>query len=262
MELLCCTRSKLSPAARREQPGQRTRVSRVVLYLLWLSVPALHHECLHPVELHLLGLPQDRPDPFGQFLGNLQLVVAQHRPLAGQQLVQHHPIGEHVHLEPGTEGKIRARLCCWEERRARKATVTKPVPPPMHGQRTEPRGSASPPLPPRGCPRATPSHLLVVDNAGPDLGGLVARGALHAQRALVERLPRDSVVRELDVDVLPDVQGPHQDVVRLEVAEDDVLLVQVGQARGDLVGHFVCQHVSQRHKGGPWHKGTARLQLL
>lgn len=123
-------------------------------------------------------------------------------------------------------------------------------------------GQCQPPVPPQGSPTASPGHLLVVDDAGPDLGGLVPRRALHAQRALVERLPRDAVVGELDVHVLPDVQGPHQDVVRLEVAEDDVLLVQVGQACGDLVGYFVCQHVSQRHKGGPWHKGTACLQLL
>lgn len=105
MELLCCTRSKLSPPAQREQPAQRTQLRRVVLYLLWLSVPALHHECLHPVELHLLGLPQDRTDPFGQLLCNLELVVSQHRPLPGQQLVQDHPIGEHVHLEPETDRK-------------------------------------------------------------------------------------------------------------------------------------------------------------
>lgn len=138
----------------------------------------------------------------------------------------------------------------------------KPVPAPRTEKGTEPWDGASPQCHHRAAPQPPPSHLLVVDDAGPDLGGLVARCALHTQRALVERLPRDAVVGELDVDVLPDVQGPHQDIVRLEVTEDDVLLVQVGQACGDLVGYFVCQHVSQRHKGGPWHKGTACLQLL
>lgn len=142
------------------------------------------------------------------------------------------------------------------------ATVGKPVLPPCMDKGIEPWNGASPPLPSRGCPTDTPHHLLVVDDAGPDLGGLVPRRALHAQRALVERLPGDAIVGELDVDVLPDVQGSHQNIVRLEVAEDDVLLVQVGQACDDLVGYFVRQHVSQRHKGGPWHKGTARLQLL
>lgn len=92
-------------AQRAAQRGQRTQVRRVTLYLFWLSVPTLHHERLHPVELHLLGLPEHRTDPFGQFLCYLELVVSQHRPLPRQQLVQDHPIGEHVHLEPQTSQK-------------------------------------------------------------------------------------------------------------------------------------------------------------
>lgn len=262
MELLCCTRSKLSPPARSGQPDQRTRVRSVVSYLFWLSVPTLHHECLHPIELHLLGLPKDRTDPFGQFLCDLELVVSQHRPLARQQLVQDHPIGEHVHLEPETEGKSgQGSVGGWRGEQGWPQWESQCYPHAWirelsHGMVPAPHCHHG------AAPQTPPSHLLVVDDAGPDLGGLVPRCALHAQRALMERLPGDAIVGELDVDVLPDVQGPHQNIVRLEVAEDDVLLVQVGQACDDLVGYFVRQHVSQRHKGGPWHKGTARLQLL
>ena len=67
-------------------------------YLLGLCVPALHHECLQAMELHLLGLPQNRTDALGQLLGDLKLVVAQCWPLPRQQLVEHHSIGEHVYL--------------------------------------------------------------------------------------------------------------------------------------------------------------------
>lgn len=86
-------RSRASPAAGGARPpGWALR------YLLRLRVPALHHECLQPMELHLLGLPQDRADALGQLLGNLKLVVAQRWPLSRQQLVEHHSVGEHVYL--------------------------------------------------------------------------------------------------------------------------------------------------------------------
>lgn len=93
-------------------------------------------------------------------------------------------------------------------------------------------------------------YLLVIHDARPDLRGLVAGSALHTKGTLVERLPGDAVVGQLDVDVLLNVQRPDQDVVGLQVTEDDVLLVQVGQARGYLVGYFLGEHVSQGHKGG------------
>lgn len=51
-------------------------------YLLRLCVPALHHEGLQSMELHLLWLTQDGADPFGQLLGDLKLVVAQRRALS------------------------------------------------------------------------------------------------------------------------------------------------------------------------------------
>lgn len=89
------------------------------MYLLRLSVPTLHHESLHPVELHLLGLPKDRTDPFGQLLCNLELVVSQHRPLPREQLVQDHPIGEHVHLDQKPrENQGKALLVGGEESKA------------------------------------------------------------------------------------------------------------------------------------------------
>ena len=47
------------------------------------------------------------------------------------------------------------------------------------------------------------------------------------------------------------LQGPDQDVVRLEVAEDDVLPVQVGQTCRDLIGYPEGEHVTQRHVPGP-----------
>ena len=75
------------------------------------------------------------------------------------------------------------------------------------------------------CPGTRPSwvrgllrtglYLLVIHDAGPDLRGLVARSALHTEGALVEGLPGDAVVGQLDVDVLLDVQRPDQDVVGL-----------------------------------------------
>lgn len=67
-------------------------------------------------------------------------------------------------------------------------------------------------------------YLLIIDDPGPDLRSLVPRCAL------VEGLARDAVV----VHRVVQLQRPHQDVVRLEVAEDDVVLVQIRQACDDL----------------------------
>jgi len=57
------------------------------------------------------------------------------------------------------------------------------------------------------------SYLLIVDYARPDLRGLIAWGAFHPECSFMERLPGDPIVRQLDVDVLLDIQGPHQDIV-------------------------------------------------
>ncbi|TNN75320.1 hypothetical protein EYF80_014367 [Liparis tanakae] len=48
------------------------------------------------VELNLLWTAQRRPDAFGELLGDLKLVVTKSWPPPGQQLIQHHTIGEHV----------------------------------------------------------------------------------------------------------------------------------------------------------------------
>lgn len=94
---------------------------------------------------------------------------------------------------------------------------------------------------------STSRYLLIIDDAGPDLGSLVPGCALDPQRSLVEGLARDAVVGQLDVHRVLQLQRPHQDVVRLEVTEDDVLLVQIRQACDDLIGHFEGEHVTQRH---------------
>ncbi len=96
------------------------------------------------------------------------------------------------------------------------------------------------------------TNLLIIDDAGPDLGSLVPGCALDPQRSLVEGLARDAVVGQLDVDGLLQLQRPHQDVVGLEVTEDDVLPVQIRQACHDLIGHFEGEHVTQRHVLRTW----------
>lgn len=63
-------------------PGEEGPRLHSSMYLLWLGVPALHHERLESMELHFLGLPQNWADALGQLLGNLKLVVTQGRTLS------------------------------------------------------------------------------------------------------------------------------------------------------------------------------------
>lgn len=46
-------------------------------------------------------------------------------------------------------------------------------------------------------------YLLVVHDSRSDLRGLVTRCAFHTQHPLMERLTRDPVVRQFDVDRIP-----------------------------------------------------------
>lgn len=70
-------------------------------HLLRLGVPALSQHAVEAVELDLLWFAQYWPDAFGELLGYLKLVLSQRWPSTGQQLKQHHAIGEHVHLTEG-----------------------------------------------------------------------------------------------------------------------------------------------------------------
>lgn len=45
-------------------------------------------------------------------------------------------------------------------------------------------------------------HLLIIHDSRSDLGSLVARCAFHTQNPLMERLARDSVVGQFDVDAV------------------------------------------------------------
>ncbi len=72
---------------------------RCVLYLLWFGVPALLHQRLQAVKLHLLWAAQRRSEAFRQLLSDLQLVLTHARSTTGQQLVQDHAVREHVHLK-------------------------------------------------------------------------------------------------------------------------------------------------------------------
>ena len=68
-------------------------------HLLWFGVPALQHERLQAVELHLLRAAQHGPDALGELFGDLQLMVPEYRPETRQQLVQNHAVGEHIPLK-------------------------------------------------------------------------------------------------------------------------------------------------------------------
>ena len=66
--------------------------------LLWLGVPAFGQQAVEAAELNLLWTAQRWSDAFGELLRYLKLVQSQCGPAPSQQLIQHHTIGEHVHL--------------------------------------------------------------------------------------------------------------------------------------------------------------------
>lgn len=67
--------------------------------LLGFGVPALRHELVETPELDLLCFAQRWPKALGELLGYLELVLSQCWPSPGQQLKEHHAVGEHVHLK-------------------------------------------------------------------------------------------------------------------------------------------------------------------
>lgn len=68
-------------------------------HLLGFSVPAFSQQAVEAVELNLLWAAKHWPDAFGELLRYLKLVVSQRRPAPRQKLIQHHTIGEYVHLQ-------------------------------------------------------------------------------------------------------------------------------------------------------------------
>lgn len=67
-------------------------------HLLGLGVPAFNQHAVQAAELNFLWAAEDWPDAFGELLCYLKLVLSQRWPPPRQQLIEHHTIGEHVHL--------------------------------------------------------------------------------------------------------------------------------------------------------------------
>lgn len=76
-------------------------------HLFRLGVPAFSQQAVEAVELDLLWTAQHRPYAFGELLCYLKLVLSQCWPSPRQQLIQHHTIGEHVHLQKPRNVKVR-----------------------------------------------------------------------------------------------------------------------------------------------------------